>query len=269
LAPKLGKSSGAARVLVRPKNLQYEAIEIGEVTRRIRVAIPDFSDDLCRLFGWVVMMSTPLPTELALYLRDTVSALRGTYGFVSGSITNEQSAGLCMEFANELFEFHGHLDQVRDRMHRVCSHHDIEVLADKKRRCKACKGLWEPGDGALARLVTGRSHSDLVAGQQRPGRNAFLFLATEILRKHGHKKLPAMRLACRVIELFLPVSDPEKLTDLRLDRAYLAGKASAKKNMLSSADDVLHYGYSLFQALESCLIWVPYRGKTSSKTVTP
>src|SRR5581483_6749672 len=196
-----------ARVLYAPpKNPKWEAIEIEEVDRRIRVALPDLPERALEGLAIAVVMSVPTPPELGEYLRNAISALEGVLGVFDETAANRQSFPLFSEAKEDVFHFVGRLQAIRDRTYRGCEHDDIEKGADGSSTCRDCKAGWPPGlEVKPGRLILPRAHSALVKGRKRPGKAAFFYLATEVCRRHEMTKATGMRVAAKLIDLFWPV----------------------------------------------------------------
>lgn len=240
------------------KPSKWEAIEIGEVDRRIRATLPDLPEGALKTLAFAVVMSVPPPSELGNHLTNAVAALEGVRGVFAETAANEGSRPLLKELRDELFSFIGALQTLRDRAYRVCDHRKLEKLADGSSICVACKSIFPEvaPDQPPGRLLTPRAFSPLVEGKKPPGKAAFFYLATEICREHGMKKLEAMKAAAELLDLFWQGGVGYE-DEQQMESAHREGRKSAKRNRFLAADDVgLH---PLWGHIRTQLIWVPYR----------
>jgi hypothetical protein len=105
----------AQAIYVPPKDPKWEAIEIGEVHRRIRGALGDASDELLESLSVAAMMSIPPPSEIVKYLTDAVAALNGVWSIFDITAANKASLPMFGELRETVFDFIGLLQALRDR----------------------------------------------------------------------------------------------------------------------------------------------------------
>jgi hypothetical protein len=249
----------ARAIYVPPKDPKWEAIEIGEVHRRIRGALGDASDELLESLSIAVIMSIPPPSEIVKYLTDAVAALNGVWSIFDITLANRASLPIFGELREAVFDFIGLLQAIRDRGYRFCDH-KMETLPDGSSQCRDCKSGWAPGqvpkEEPPGRLLTSRAHSPLVEGQRPPGKAEFFYLITRISRLHQPKRVEAMKLASKLIELFWHDGSGYE-TERQMETVYQDGKRSAEAKQLITAEDIENYAF--WHTLGAHIIWVPYR----------
>ena len=246
----------AARVLyVPPKNAKWEAIGLAEIDRRIRTVLSDAPERAYELLSVAVVMSVPLPSELGRYIGDAIAALQGVFGAFEETAVDEGSVPIFDELKSDTFTFIGNLQSLRDRMYRVCDHEE-RIGEGISSRCRDCEVSWDKGKERPARMTLARAHSPLAVGQQRPGKIAFVYLATEICRRQDLTKQRGLEVAGRLVATFWPGGEHYESLDA-LEEAHRQGKKSAKKNRFISAEQVEEH--SLWHLLGDQIIWVSRR----------
>src|SRR5947209_915992 len=100
---------GARTIYLPAKYPKWEAIEIGEVDRRIRAALTELPEGALETLAVAVMMSVPPPSDLGNYLTDAVAALNGVRDAFAETAANEGSLPLLSALRDEVFTFIGTL----------------------------------------------------------------------------------------------------------------------------------------------------------------
>ena len=250
----------AARTIYLPaKDPKWEAIEIGEVDRRIRSTLTDVPEDAIETLAIAVMMSVATPPDLGNCLTNAVSALEGVRVVFAETAANEGSLLILRELRDDVFTFIGTLQALRDRTYRYCDHSRVEELTNGSSMCSDCKSIWGPGqltkDRRPGRMLTPRAYSALVEGQKPPGKAAFFYLATEICRRHKLKKLDAMKAAVKLLDLFWPDGAGYE-SEPQMESAHREGRESAERNQFITAEDL--ETHSFWDSARIQIIWVPY-----------
>ncbi len=261
------KPHATVTVVAVAREPRFEPIEINEIERRIRQLRPGLDDHLYRHLAIATVVCVPVPPALGEYLRQIISPLNGAIEFVEGSVSNDTSAPAVSELRGTMHAFLQLMETVRDRMYRVCTH-EIETLADGRRRCRHCDTELhqdQAANGTLPPVMVLRAYSRSTAqGKQRPGRTAHLFLATQLCRRVGHTKKEALRIAGAVVDLFWADGEHSYDDDLSLAEAERVGRELSAKNHFMSADDLVNH--MTFDGLKLPIIWVPYPGNAKKTT---
>jgi hypothetical protein len=245
-------------------SLSFEALDFAEVKLRISKKMPKLTADEVLTLSRAVMALIPPPSELGEHLRNSLSGLEGIWEFVRGSAgANEDAAETLYELNNELFNLAGFLQTLRDRFDRRCKHEKIEPTANGGRYCPDCGSGWSPGQNTcemLGELHTPRKYLPRERKErERPiGRAFFVFFITELLRKLGHDRTPALRISGQLLEMFWNDGMPSEKDDLQLDTAYKKGSKIGKAQRLGTIDHFLAVAPFL-ENFRGILIWVPKR----------
>jgi hypothetical protein len=273
--------NGTVLLFIPPKNPEFEALEVGEVERRIRVALPILEESAYALLAGVVVTWAPPPAELSDYLAKAIFALDGIVRFIGGAMPDERSFWKVKAIHDDLLEMYLGLGMLRDRVERVCDHEVLEPAPDVDEvyaaafheaarmsatvgahdrsgnvRCRTCDGVWPNGTVRPERRYVRRPLLPGWGGQ-RPGRGAFLFFVTELLRvrQPGAPKIDAMKIGAKLIDMFWNDGKPS-YEDHQLEAAYREGKESSRTNALIPAAEYLSRGRSLTN-LDAFPVWVP------------
>src|SRR5262249_53169023 len=102
-----------------------------------------------------------------------------------------------------------------------------------------------------------RAIASKFAGRQRPGRAAFLYFATQLLRRHDLKKFEAMQASSLLINTFWN-DDDAPYAELQLEGVHRRGKESLASNNLITAEEFVANRVRR-QTASSRLVWVRLR----------
>jgi hypothetical protein len=248
----------AARVIyVPPKNPEWEAIGLPEIDRRIRAVVSDAPERAYELLSVAVAMSVPLPSDMGTPIGNAIAALEKLFAAFEKTAVDKESFPIFDELKSGTFTYIGNLQSLRDRMYRVCDHEE-RIGQGSSSRCRDCEVSWDEGKDRPARMTLSRAHSPLAVGQQRPGKVACVYLATEICRRQGLTKEEGLRVAGRLVEVFWPDGEGYDGDDDALEEAHRQGKKSAKEKRFISAEQLEEH--NLWYLLGDQIIWVPHRG---------
>ncbi|HVV48971.1 MAG TPA: hypothetical protein VHO06_04880 [Polyangia bacterium] len=252
------RADGATAIYFRPKRPEFEAIEVCEVESRIRDALPGLDEGAYEELADSATLWTPVPEALNEYLRKAIFDLQEISEFLGANEPTEHTFWPWSELRDELLQFTTRLHRLRDAVDRTCDHELLEPApeADRQnkvimeaatakgfsvppfesgsRQCTSCGTVWGPGQQKPQRMLLPRAYYPKYASRQRPGRGAFLYFATELLRRHGLKKLEAMKCASKVIDMFW-IGDGPPYTELQLEDVHRRGRESSEQNQFITA----------------------------------
>jgi len=273
--------TGEDGTVVPLKTPEFEVIEVGEVERRMRAELKkNFDDSIYELLATVLVIWVPPPTELGEHLRQAILGLEGILEFFAKSKPDERSSPQWRRMREDLSMMEIALGMQRDRVERVCDHKVLEPAPDAEKqfdanvfreaakaagisadqggtlRCKRCHLLFRAGTSKPPRFLSRRPILPKDAVARLPGRGAFLFFVTELLRLRLPKirKFEAMNVAAKLIALFWSDGDPPQ--DHQLEDLHRAGKESAKETSLISPQEFLGMEFGP-ENVKMHLVWVP------------
>lgn len=254
------RADGATAIYFRPKRPEFEAIGVDEVEAKIRDALPGLDEAAYEELADAVTLWTPAPDELNEYLGKAILALQDISDFLGANEPTEHTYWKWSELRNELLSFTTRLHRLRDAVDRTCDHEVMEPAPDYdrqnklimetaaakgfpvppweggSRQCKSCGTVWGPGVESPERMLLSRAYYPKYASRQRPGRAAFLYFTTELLRRRSLKKFEAMRCGSKLVDLFWGDEDPP-YTETQLEDVHRRGKESADQSHLITARD--------------------------------
>jgi hypothetical protein len=277
---------GSTVFYFRPPNPEFVAIGVDEVGRMVRDTLPSLPEAAYEELADAVALWAPLPPELVDYVNKAIFGLQGMSDFIEGNEPTARTFESWQDLRNELFGIITALHQMRDGVDRVCDHeipepapeHDrqAKVLMDTAaaqgllvppweggaRQCKTCGTGWGPGTEKPQRSVVPRAYFRSLSSRRRPGRGAFLYFATELLRRHGLKKVEAMQGSSKLIALFWNDEGEEPYRDLQLEDVYRSGKEASEASRLITVEEFAD-GHASFRRESAAgrFVWVRQRSR--------